>query len=259
MNNLLLGIFLFIFIATAVLTLASLPGWVKIPENYRKILFSSLLLEVVGCIVLLFQQNFLQDKKLELTLNDKACIAISTTGKLSPIFVNDSSLGLTLTSFCNQARTGAIYTLSKETDPRDAKRVDFVLKSDSLPIGSIAMKSLEDLGFFNEIQSNGSEMDRIRFNRYPDGRWEQKDFLNEDWKISLGIDGQNYYIMDTETNKKYMPKKSGLNNFNKNNRELHFIRTSDSYYLVRMTDANLQDSVGFAVFMVLRIKPVIAL
>lgn|GEM_PF-3897741 len=40
-----------IFVATAILTLAALPGWVKIRDDYLKALFASLLLEVVGCIV----------------------------------------------------------------------------------------------------------------------------------------------------------------------------------------------------------------
>jgi hypothetical protein len=44
-------IFIIIFIATAVIALASLPGWIRIPDYYRKKLFALLVLEVIGCVV----------------------------------------------------------------------------------------------------------------------------------------------------------------------------------------------------------------
>jgi hypothetical protein len=43
--------FLSIFIVTAIISLASLPGWLKIEEPYRKVLFRALLLEVVACVI----------------------------------------------------------------------------------------------------------------------------------------------------------------------------------------------------------------
>ena len=45
------AIFFTIFSLTALLTLASLPGWVKISENYKKALFAALILEVIGFVV----------------------------------------------------------------------------------------------------------------------------------------------------------------------------------------------------------------
>jgi hypothetical protein len=50
--------FLFIFIALAVLTVGSLPGWIKIPEHYRRKLFATLVLQVIGCVVLFAKQTF---------------------------------------------------------------------------------------------------------------------------------------------------------------------------------------------------------
>lgn len=48
--------FLGIFIATAVLALASLPtGGIKIDENYRQVLFGSLILEVIGVMISFFK------------------------------------------------------------------------------------------------------------------------------------------------------------------------------------------------------------
>lgn len=45
-------LFIVIFAATAILAIISLPGWVNIPEWYRKRLFIALILEVVGVIIM---------------------------------------------------------------------------------------------------------------------------------------------------------------------------------------------------------------
>jgi hypothetical protein len=49
--------FLSIFGLTAILTLASLPDWITIPEWYRKKLFVALILQVVGAVIILFKQS----------------------------------------------------------------------------------------------------------------------------------------------------------------------------------------------------------
>lgn len=49
--------FLVIFFATAVLGIASLPNWIEIPEWYKKKIFLALILEVVGVILILFNQE----------------------------------------------------------------------------------------------------------------------------------------------------------------------------------------------------------
>lgn len=56
--DLFLYTFLAIFVSLAVLTVGSLPGWIKIPETYRKKLFATLVLQVIGCVVLFAKQTF---------------------------------------------------------------------------------------------------------------------------------------------------------------------------------------------------------
>jgi len=51
--------FLVLFFATAVIGIASLPGWIEIPEYYRKRIFIFLILEVVGAIVIFFNQEII--------------------------------------------------------------------------------------------------------------------------------------------------------------------------------------------------------
>ena len=49
--DILFFVFIGIFILTALLTLLSLPGWVKLDEWYQKKLFLALIIEVV-CVVI---------------------------------------------------------------------------------------------------------------------------------------------------------------------------------------------------------------
>lgn len=49
--NAFLCTFLVIFIATSALTLASLPGWIRIPDSFRNKLFAALILQVIGCVI----------------------------------------------------------------------------------------------------------------------------------------------------------------------------------------------------------------
>jgi hypothetical protein len=44
-------IFVIIFVATAVIALGSLPGWISVPDYYRTKLFALLILEVVACTI----------------------------------------------------------------------------------------------------------------------------------------------------------------------------------------------------------------
>ena len=68
MENILITIFLVIFVLIAVLTLASLPGWIEIPKKSRDQLFMALLLEVFGAIIILFSQNILYKEEKPITL-----------------------------------------------------------------------------------------------------------------------------------------------------------------------------------------------
>ncbi len=77
--------FLIIFIATAILTLASLPEWIKIPDKYRKVLFTTLIVEVVGCVIILFKSTVIGEHKI---FPDKNWFAIEAhTGKILNPFI----------------------------------------------------------------------------------------------------------------------------------------------------------------------------
>jgi hypothetical protein len=69
--------FLSIFGLTALLTLASLPDWITIPEWYRKKLFVALLLQVVGAVIILFK-------------NTTSTLQLETTTRTDTVFINQA-------------------------------------------------------------------------------------------------------------------------------------------------------------------------
>ena len=253
MNTSIIVIFLIIFVATAAITLASLPGWIKIPEGYQKTLFTSLILEVVACVFLLFKQ--INSPKNELKLNRQhEWAAISTDGELFQLRVNDSIVGLDARQFEKKARSMATYSLVREKDPKDALIVDFLIKNDSTYIGKVSLESLKAMDLFNGIETSGSEFERVTFAN-SGSQWVCNESLPASWALKVNMDGK-YSIADALTSEVYY---AGGDSFNKNIRKLHFIKASDnSYYLVRIGSAvmNNENGVSNAVtFFVIRFEP----
>lgn len=95
--NILLIVFLSIFIITAVLTLLSIPEWIKIPEWYKKKLFTALILEVVAVVILLGKKVFIDDN---VNMQEQVYISIDKTGKLNPYIVNSDGDTTFISGFC---------------------------------------------------------------------------------------------------------------------------------------------------------------
>src|SRR5437762_383026 len=51
LDTTIIWIFVAIFVATAIIALGSLPGWISVPDYYKKKLFTLLILEVVVCVI----------------------------------------------------------------------------------------------------------------------------------------------------------------------------------------------------------------
>jgi hypothetical protein len=60
--DIVIWMFLGIFLLTALMALASLPNWIRVGEYYKKKLFQLLILEVVACILALATQAVRQQK-----------------------------------------------------------------------------------------------------------------------------------------------------------------------------------------------------
>ena len=85
-----------IFALTALLTLCALPGWIKIPDNYLKILFSSLILEVIA-FVFVFVKSGDPDKDIKSRLSYKGSdwVLLNDTGKIVQLLA-DSTVELSM-------------------------------------------------------------------------------------------------------------------------------------------------------------------
>lgn len=253
MNTSIIVIFLAIFVATAAITLASLPGWIKIPEGYQKTLFTALILEVVPCVFLLFKQANVENNELKFNRTHD-WMAITTDGELFQLRVNDSLVGLDAKQFESRARAMATYKIDRHTDPKDAMAVNFVVKNDSACIGKVSLESMKDMELYNGIAPDGSEFERAAFTKREAG-WVCTEQLPASWGITVEMDGK-YRISDARTSEIYY---SGGDSFDKNSRKLHFIQASDSsYYLVRIGSAILNKEAGrgnSVAFFAIRLKP----
>jgi len=251
MDTILLWIFIAIFVATAIITLGSLPGWIKIPDSYRKVLFSALLLEVASCILLLFGKYFLEDKAPNSVHIDG--VGLTSEGELIHLSSwNENLLSLKPEDFADKLLNSATYSLVKEADKNDSKRIEFVVRNKSLPIGKVSLSSLDSLSLFDGIDPYRNEFKRVKY-LIKDKRWEEGMKLSSGWPFDIIVNNSGYKISDKVPD--YFPEITS-SEFNSNARNLHFFRASDkAYYIVRISDANLGEQSPFVAFFVIRLVP----
>ena len=255
MNNgdILFFVFIFIFVATAIITLASLPGWIKIPDSYRKVLFSALLLEVVACVILSYRYLNLEenDKKGISQMSDTMWVAIRPDGEIFRPQTNDSHyLGMDVSDFRKKAAISTYYNLHRKENPNDAARTDYVLRKDNTGFGIVAAQSLMNLGLFDGIRVEGDGFARVKFTESETG-WSKNNGINKNWNIDVRMENSKYIITDRENSVQYA---SGTE-FNSLRRETHFFKALDNeFYLVRISDAQLNKSPKFVSFFILRLE-----
>ena len=243
-------IFIVIFLATAALTLCALPGWVKIPNNYLKILFSSLILEVVASVFLVFNIVRPSDHvcQYKLSHTEKDWVGINYEGEIFQLRINDTlAVGMKVDTFSQKACNRADYNLVKKG------RNYLVMNSHTQCIGKIDEKILQDsLHLFDEIHLKENAFNKITYLKDGNGSWnlQEGDFLDEKWGLKIHVSGANYTVSDTKTDHY---KDTG--GFDKNNRKLHTFKGSDgAFYLVRISDADnsRQNKPHFVTFIIIR-------
>jgi hypothetical protein len=251
----LISLFIVIFLATAVLTLCALPGWIKIPDNYFKTLFYALILEVISCVFMVFNIVKPTDNKSPDALslkNGKDWVLLDLEGHVSQLHVNDTlKLGMHAKEFSQKARATAVYILTK-TEREDANRYEYLIMNDSaICIGKISEKSMNALNLFDEINLKQNTFLRITF-VYEEGEWKMNDeTLPDSWSLKLGVTNTSYNISDKDSN----VYDETVKGFDKGKRKLHSFRGSDNaFYLVRITDADnsSSDKTRFITFIVIR-------
>ena len=239
-------IFIVIFSATAVLTICALPGWVKIPDNYLKILFSSLILEVIACVILIAKKEMnIEDTTPKLNIEDRNWVVLNDDGQIFQLSINDSSKGMDIETFSQniQRKTAYGLTLTKGNDGY------LVKNGDSKYLGKISENYITDsLKLFNAINIDDSEFERITYTKTNNG-WSIKNgkSLPKKWSLRLNINR----IFDVDTT--YYNELVG--DFDANKRIFHTFRGSDgAHYIVRISDADLssEGKEPYVTFMVIR-------
>jgi hypothetical protein len=195
----LIVVFLLIFIATAVLTLASLPGWIEIPNEYRKKLFVALVLEVVSCIGLLFHEAWLSNQMDEVT-PQSGWIAMKSNGELFRPKLRNRLLGDDIDTFLAHARKGVTLQIAAEPDLDDDNAPDFVVMNsfEQAAFGRMSNASLDASNLFNMVRAEGFA--RPTFKRTAKGTWEEmpEHLLPEEWNIVLHVSDRGYRITDKD-------------------------------------------------------------
>ncbi len=241
-------LFLFIFGLTAILTILSLPNWISIPEWYRKKLFVALILEVVGAIIILFNQSFLNTPTEDINynisnndvivLNDSALIVqptvtFSTNDTTYEYIIGKSELSVVPDFNCSLTSEGLI-----------------IKNSDNTVLGKVPIKSLSRASFFNSIKTAKGEVSSTQ--NYTVVKWNKNDESQWKWKkdgaylkpFDLKVYEENletkYQIINTVTNETIFSSDSFAKSlFDVDNRIIHFLEHDRQFFLLRIVEADL--------------------
>jgi hypothetical protein len=258
----LIVIFIIIFLATAVLTICALPGWIKIPNNYLKILFSSLLLEVIACVFLVFNLVRPSDHKCEDKLSHLKTdrwVILNESGSISQLCVNDTvPVGKGIDDFFENAKGKEMYHLAKEN------RKYFVKNDFAQCLGKLKDSTFSNLDL-TEILTFTLPQDAFRRIKYVQNNsgWSIKpkegspDPFDQTLPgtLKIKVTGNSYTVSDIDTSF-YNKEITGGDCFDLGKRVPHFFKGSDYYYyLVQITDAKTSGEKPYHVtFTAIRLK-----
>ena len=247
--------FLAIFFATAVLGIASIPGWIEIPEYYRKRIFIALILEVIGVIIILFKHEFIDEEIVvsqppRISINQSNWTAINNRGELvNPVLtikVNDSTISQQLGNTSLEPFRGTSTQLTDEGLT--------VLNSDNERLAIVKNSELKQLGFYNSIQMSGSAISSeenyayVKWNKKSGANWKARGQFLSPFQLDVidYAEGTYYLITNTETNETvYDSRNSSKNLFAVDNRIIHFLKHNNAYYLLRIAQADLQSETNY--------------
>lgn len=256
--------FLSIFIATAILTIASLPGWIKIPGNYQKALFSALILEVIACVVIMFKQTMMLDIKIKPNVE---WVALGTNdGKLihPELIVNDSviHLGAPLQEVQERILQNEYELVN---DPRG-----LLIQSvgDQFYLGKISNRKGRNGMIFNSLVSSGNEITgsgcyrKVKFSAERGmSSWQMKGAFFEDCPFEICVkdlpQSSTVYIIKNKLTGEieFNSEDESENVINTDFRKLHFLENNNLFYLIRILEADLSSDLRYINFMIVKLQP----
>ena len=256
--------FLVIFFATAIIGLASLPGWIPIPEWYRKKIFIALILEVVAVIIFVAKQEMTSEAsgvpRFEIAQKnwvalDKKATRVNPEIKIS---TNDTSITQTLGADSFSPFSNLSSTVSNQ---------GLEIKNENGDLLTVVSKSqLESAGLFNSFETAKNEISSTENHSY--ARWKRTNRSeNPTWRrYGKYLDPFNLQIFDDGNETKYEIKKenevlfksddSSKDLFSVDNRIIHFYEYEQTYYLLRINEADLTDSLeNYVHVLQIRLEP----
>jgi hypothetical protein len=239
--------FLAIFFATAVIGIASIPGWIVIPEWYRKRIFVALVLEVVGAIVIIFRQEFIISgaqgiPAIEISHNDWA--ALDEHGRPIVPELTVKTQETTLVLPLGNRQWEALDGLQVQTTKNGLS----ICNADGEPLGFIASSDAQKAGLFNAFRTAKNEITStenyayIKWEKVDDGSWQQKGSFLKPFVMQVYDDptGTYYRIRNSANGKQIFDSQDNAKDLiDEDNRIIHFLEHENVYYLIRISWADL--------------------
>lgn len=233
-TDILIVIFIIIFSATAILTICALPGWIKIPDTYLKILFSSLILEVIAFVFVMVNKG--NEHKHDCKENH--WVVLNEKGNISTLSIDSIVISSNLDNFSSEARKHAKFNLVKEECDDGLK---YFIKKDSFYIGRLYDNTLSNLNLFDTMDLKETTFESIKYVKNNNGQWIIEGWtLPKEWSLKISVSGSTYTISDTNT-RICNVSVSGFDNIKKGEgrRKLHSFKGSDgAFYLVHISGAD---------------------
>jgi hypothetical protein len=254
--------FLVIFFSTAIIGIASIPGWIKIPEWYRKRIFVVLVLEVIGVIIIYSKQEFASSDATgipQIILEDTNWIALSDEGKIiSPEIIIKTRDTTIRKKLGKQSRT-----ILSGLSPKIVENGLNIVNTDSVNLGYIKAVDLERSGLFNSFNTAKNEITSsenysyVKWSKSDGNTWKKRGSFIEPLQLDIQDDetGTYYTIRNKRNENLFDSRKIGKDLFSMDNRIIHFFENEGAFYLLRIARADLNAERKFIDVINVKMKP----
>lgn len=257
--------FLAVFFATAVIGIASIPDWIKIPEWYRKRIFIALILEVIGVIIILFNQELITTNlKIppNVSVSEANWVALDEYGVIvKPEVIIKTQDTLMLKKLGKQS-----YIEFKKLSGKIIRNGLSVRNIDSVNLGVIKALDLKQSGLFNSFKTAKGEITStenyayVKWKKTAKGRWKKKGLFIDPFELEVADYNEGtYYLIKNKVNgiTVFDSRKSSMNLFSVDNRIIHFFEYKNIYYLLRITLSDLKHNEKYIHVINVRMEPTI--
>lgn len=258
--------FLVIFFATAVLGIASLPNWIEIPEWYKKKIFLALILEVVGVILILFNQEVGGTDSTvvpEIAISKSGWIALDKSGAIIHPRITVSTKDTSITYPLGEQSFSEFQNVSGKLSENGLS----VISAKGTRLATISTSALKQNGLFNSFKTASGEITSTknyayiqwekRSNRY----WERKGEFLAPFELEIvdNAGGTFYQIRNVkEDTVVFNSESSSKNLISVDNRIIHFLKDEKVYYLLRIAWADLESDKKYVHVINARIEPIVS-